>query len=188
MSLVRSSYISYRVGASLHVHVSTTCFIHHAAYFILRVHVPRITCLLLRTYSYIHLMSTTQLDRSRSPTMPCILLVYIYRKIAASCMTSSRSPIRKIAASCTTRLASGMHVAQQICSPTHMYSSNIQDSGKLVWTGGLDICIMTFQCCYRVKPYSFLGGNFEDISSVNMRTYVACSSEGSCLATSRASP
>ena len=29
-------------------------------------------------YSYIHLMSTTQLDRSRSPTMPCILLVYIY--------------------------------------------------------------------------------------------------------------
>ena len=26
--------------------------------------------------SYIHLMSTTQLDRSRSPTMPCILLVY----------------------------------------------------------------------------------------------------------------
>ena len=33
--------------------------------------------------SYIHLMSTTQLDRSRSPTMPCILLVYIlYRKIA----------------------------------------------------------------------------------------------------------
>ena len=28
-------------------------------------------------YSYIHLMSTTQLDRSRSPAMPCILLVYI---------------------------------------------------------------------------------------------------------------
>ena len=27
--------------------------------------------------SVIHLMSTTQLDRSRSPTMPCILLVYI---------------------------------------------------------------------------------------------------------------
>ena len=25
--------------------------------------------------SYIHLMSTRQLDRSRSPTMPCILLV-----------------------------------------------------------------------------------------------------------------
>ena len=58
--------------------------------------------------SYIHLMSTTQLDRSRSPTMPCILLVYIpiylyiyiyiyiYRKIAARCTTRlarSRSPI-----------------------------------------------------------------------------------------------
>ena len=27
--------------------------------------------------SYIHLMSTTQLDRSRSPTMPCILLVLL---------------------------------------------------------------------------------------------------------------
>ena len=26
-------------------------------------------------HSYIHLMSTAQLDRSRSPTMPCILLV-----------------------------------------------------------------------------------------------------------------
>ena len=41
-------------------------------------------------YSYIHLMSTTQLDRFRSPTMPCILLysyLYIYRKIAASCTT-----------------------------------------------------------------------------------------------------
>ena len=44
-----ASYISYRVGASLHVHVSTTCFIHHAAYFIPHVHVPTITCLLLRT-------------------------------------------------------------------------------------------------------------------------------------------
>ena len=30
--------------------------------------------------SYIHLMSTTQLDRSRSPTMPCILLVIICRR------------------------------------------------------------------------------------------------------------
>ena len=59
-----SSYISYRVGALLHVHVSTTCFILHAAYFILHEHVPTINCLLLRT-GYINLMSTTQLDRSR---------------------------------------------------------------------------------------------------------------------------
>ena len=28
------------------MHVSTTCFIFHAAYFILHVHVPTITCLL----------------------------------------------------------------------------------------------------------------------------------------------
>ena len=34
-----SSYISLLVGASLHVHVSNTCFILHAAYFILHVHV-----------------------------------------------------------------------------------------------------------------------------------------------------
>ena len=66
----------------------------HAAYFILHVHVPS-ACL---SGSYIHLMCTTQLDRSRSPTMPCILLVYlyIYRKIAARCTTRlarSRSPI-----------------------------------------------------------------------------------------------
>ena len=50
-----SSYISYRVGASLHVHVSTTCFILHAAYFILHVHVPKITCLLLRTCLYLYI-------------------------------------------------------------------------------------------------------------------------------------
>ena len=31
--------VSYRVGASLHVQVSTTCFILHAAFFILHVHV-----------------------------------------------------------------------------------------------------------------------------------------------------
>ena len=36
------------------------------------LHTPcAITCLLLRTC--LHLMSTTQLDRSRSPTMPCII-------------------------------------------------------------------------------------------------------------------
>ena len=38
------------------MHVSTTCFIHHAAYFIPHVHVPTITCLLLRTLyaSHVH--------------------------------------------------------------------------------------------------------------------------------------
>ena len=52
----------------------------HAAYFIVHVYVPTITCLLFRTY--IHLMSTTQLEHSRLPTMPCILLV------------SSQSPVK----------------------------------------------------------------------------------------------
>ena len=66
---IAASYISYR--ASLHVHVSTACFILQVAYFTLHVHVPTITCLLVRTC--LHLMSTTQLDRSRSP---CILLIY----------------------------------------------------------------------------------------------------------------
>ena len=51
----------------------------HALYFI---HTPCAcilpsACFSGSVYSYIHLMSTTQLDRSRSPTMPCILLVYI---------------------------------------------------------------------------------------------------------------
>ena len=46
---LQKMYISYRVGASLHVHVSTTCFILHAAYLILHVHVPTIICLLFRT-------------------------------------------------------------------------------------------------------------------------------------------
>ena len=52
----------------------------HALYFML--HTSYSMCMYLvsacfsgSVYSYIHLMSTTQLDRSRSPTMPCILLV-----------------------------------------------------------------------------------------------------------------
>ena len=57
-------------------------------------------------YSYIHLMSTTQLDRSRSPTMPCILLVYIYIYIYIYIYLYIYIYIyRKIAARCTTRLA-----------------------------------------------------------------------------------
>ena len=83
----------------------------HALYFMLHtsysmcMYIPS-ACFSGSVYSYIHLMSTTQLDRSRSPTMPCILLVYIpiylyiyiyiYRKIAARCTTRlarSRSPI-----------------------------------------------------------------------------------------------
>ena len=39
--------------------------------------VLRGACFSGRVFSYTHLMSTTQLDRSHSPTMPCILLVYI---------------------------------------------------------------------------------------------------------------
>ena len=54
-----SSYISDRVGASLHVHVSTKCFILHAAYFILHVHV-----LLASQQVFIYLMSTTHLDNN----------------------------------------------------------------------------------------------------------------------------
>ena len=47
------------------------------------LHTSYPTCMYLRSRvcfsgRYRHLMSTTQLDRSRSPTMPCILLVYIY--------------------------------------------------------------------------------------------------------------
>ena len=52
-------------------------------------------------------MSTTQLDRSRSPTMPCILLVYIpiYRKIAASCTTrlARLAPARQLSMVVLTR-------------------------------------------------------------------------------------
>ena len=59
-------------------------------------------CFSGRVYSYRHLMSTTQLDRSRSPTMPCILLVYIYIYIY---IYTYIYIYRKIAASCTTRLA-----------------------------------------------------------------------------------
>ena len=48
LALQKMSLATFHI-ASLHVHVSTTCFIHHAAYFIPLVHVPTITCLLFRT-------------------------------------------------------------------------------------------------------------------------------------------
>ena len=75
----------YRVRASLHVHVWTTCFI---LYFILHEHIPTINCLLLRT-DFINLMSTTQLDRSRSPTMPCIHLVILWPAVIGRARTRS---------------------------------------------------------------------------------------------------
>ena len=53
----------------------------HALYFMLDTSYTMCIYLVLAShevFSYIHLMSTTQLDRSRSPTMPCILLVYLY--------------------------------------------------------------------------------------------------------------
>ena len=63
-------HCSFHIMASLHVHVSTTCFILHVT---LHVHLPTIT-------SQDVLVSTTQLDRSRSPTMPCILLYSMNRR------------------------------------------------------------------------------------------------------------
>ena len=57
----------------------------HGLYFLLHtsysmcMYIPS-ACFSGSVYNYIHLMSTTQLDRSRSPTMPCILLV-LYRSV-----------------------------------------------------------------------------------------------------------
>ena len=66
-----SSYYFIMSWGFTSVHVSTTCFI-------LLLHTSYSMCMYLYSAcfsgSYIHLMSTTQLDRSRSPTMPCILL------------------------------------------------------------------------------------------------------------------
>ena len=46
--------------------------------------------------SYIHLMSTTQLDRSRSPTMPCILLVISARAHNIRVVQSFLSSLRTV--------------------------------------------------------------------------------------------
>ena len=95
--------------------------------------------------SYIHLMSTTQLDRSRSPTMPCILLVYIYI-------------YRKIAARCTTRLARSR---SPIITHTLSVMAALSSQVPLLYT--YNTCIYT--CIYsrqRIHTYNFMGSRIRD--------------------------
>ena len=108
----------------------------HALYFMLHtsysmcMYIPS-ACFSGSVYSYIHLMFTTQLDRSRSPTMPCILLVgerelvvhlaaiflyiyiYIYRYITGAAHTVisiQRQHAHKIAISVYTRTLDYIHL------------------------------------------------------------------------------
>ena len=73
------------------MHVSTTCFLLHAAYFILHVHVPTITSLLLRMCLYLYTShvhyAVGSLPLANNAMHSPSIYIYIYRKIAASCTT-----------------------------------------------------------------------------------------------------
>ena len=93
LALQEMSLATFRLELGLH----SMCMSRlHALYFMLRTSYSTCACTydnLLASQdvfirSYIHLMSTTQLDRSRSPTMPCIHLVANPRRECAARVAS----------------------------------------------------------------------------------------------------
>ena len=80
LALQKMSLATFHIELGLHSKCMSRL---HTLYFTLRtsysmcMYLRQPACPSGRVYSYIHLMSITQLDRSRSPAMPCILLVYI---------------------------------------------------------------------------------------------------------------
>ena len=85
LALQEMSLATFRIELGLH----SMCMSRlHALYFMLHTSYSMCMYLLLASQdvfirSYIHLMSTAQLDRSRWPIMPCILLVYIEKSLPA---------------------------------------------------------------------------------------------------------